>query len=226
MKIILFGATGMIGQGVLRECLLDPKITSVLSITRHASGQVDSKLHEILHSDFCDYSAIQRQLAGYEACFFCLGISSAGMKETDYSHITYDFTLAAARALVQASPAMTFVYVSGTGADSTELGPIMWARIKGKTENALAKLPFKATFMFRPGFIQPLHGIRSRTRLYRALYSVFGPLYPLLKRVAPKYITTTENVGKAMIRVAHDGAPKHLLENEDINWLCVQPKQS
>ncbi len=219
MKVILFGTTGMVGQGVLRECLLSPDVESVLSIVRSPGVQKHEKLTELVHKDFFDFSTIKGKLAGYDACFFCLGVSSAGMKEPDYHHITYDITMDAAKTLVSENPQMTFIYVSGTGTDSTEKGRIMWARVKGKTENDLMKLPFKASYMFRPGFIQPLHGIKSKTKLYQALYTVVAPFYPIYRPFFSKVITTTEQVGKAMIKVAKDGAPKQKLENPDINLL-------
>jgi uncharacterized protein YbjT (DUF2867 family) len=221
MKIILFGATGMVGQGALRECLLDPEVEKVLAVGRRATGQHHDKLREIVHNDFLDFSAIEDELAGYDACLFCLGVSSAGMSEPDYHRVTYDVTMAAASALVRRSPALTFVYVSGAQTDSTERGRVMWARVKGKTENALLRMPFPAAYMFRPGYIQPLHGIVSRTKLLRVLYAVAGPLYPVWKAVFPDYVTTTEQLGRAMIQVAKLGAPKRVLENRDINALGV-----
>jgi uncharacterized protein YbjT (DUF2867 family) len=219
MKVILFGATGMVGQGVLRECLLDTSVESVLAVGRSPSGQRHAKLREIMHDNFMDYSAIEPQLAGYEACFFCLGVSSVGMSEQRYRHLTYDITMAAAKAVSKLNPGMVFVYVTGRGTDSSEQGPLMWARVKGKTENDLLKLPFKAAYMFRPAGIQPLHGIRSRTAWVQALYVAAAPLLTLLNRVAPNYMTTTEQVGRAMIKVARDGYPRPVLESEDINRL-------
>ncbi|MGE5403889.1 MAG: NAD-dependent epimerase/dehydratase family protein [Candidatus Saccharibacteria bacterium] len=216
MKVIVFGATGMIGQGVLRECLLDESVESVLVIGRSETGQRHRKLREILHVDFLDFSALESELAGYDACFFCLGVSSSGMTEQEYRRITLDYTLAAARTLVKCSPGMTFVYISGAGTDSTERGRAMWARVKGETENALLKMPFKAAYMFRPGLIQPLHGAISRTELYRIVYAISKPLFPLLKRF-PKYVTTTEQLAKAMIKVAQQDFNKSILESEDIN---------
>jgi uncharacterized protein YbjT (DUF2867 family) len=216
MNVILFGATGMIGQGVLRECLLDRGVDRVLSIGRRASGATDAKLREIMQPDLADLSAVERELRGYDACFFCLGTSSAGMSEADYRRVTYDVTVGAARAIVKQSPALTFVYVSGTGTDSTEKGRTMWARVKGATENALFAMPFKAAYMFRPGYIQPMHGIKASGRGTRVMYAVLGPLYPVWKTLAPKSVTTTEEVGRAMLRVAREGAPKRLLENVDI----------
>jgi uncharacterized protein YbjT (DUF2867 family) len=219
MKVILFGATGMIGQGVLRECLLDPDVETVLAVGRVSTGQRHEKLREFVLSDPSNLATVESDLADCDACFFCLGVSSAGMKEADYRRITYDLTLTVARTLVRLNPAMTFVYVSGEGTDSTAKGRSMWARVKGETENALLTLPFKAAYMFRPGFIRPLHGIVSRTKLYRAIYAVLGPLYPVLKAVASSHMTTTEQVGLAMLVVAKRGAPTAVLENRDINAL-------
>ncbi|WP_213772346.1 epimerase [Bradyrhizobium sp. dw_78] len=217
MKVILFGATGMVGQGCLRECLLDPGIESVLAVGRGPTGQRNAKLREIRHDNFLDYSGIESDLAGYDACFFCLGVSSVGIDEARYRQVTHDITLAAATTLSRLNPGMVFVYVTGRGTDSTGQGSLMWARVKGETENDLLKLPFKAAYMFRPAAIQPLHGIRSRTAWYQAIYVAAAPLFGLLKRVAPKYVTTTERIGRAMIKVVRDGYPKPVLESEDIN---------
>lgn len=224
MKVILFGATGMVGQGVLRECLLAPDVEQVLAVGRAQTGQRHEKLRELLLKDFLDASS-ESALDGYDACFFCLGVSSAGMKEEDYRRVTYDLTLAAAQVLARTSPGMTFIYVSGAGTDSTEKGRSMWARVKGRTENALAAMPFRAVYLFRPGFIQPMHGIVSKTPLYRAIYKVFSPLYPVLKAVAPRYVTNTEAVGLAMLATAELGAPKKVLENDDINELARRYSQ-
>jgi len=218
MKVILFGATGMVGQGVLRECLRDDAVTQVLSIGRSATGQRDSKLSVIIRDDFSDYSDTEAQLAGYDACFFCLGVSSVGMDAERYRHLTYDITLAAAKVLARLNPQMIFVYVTGAGTDSSEQGRVMWARVKGKTENDLLKL-FRAAYMFRPAAIQPLHGVRSKTAWVQAIYVVTAPLLSWLSRIAPKYVTTTEQMGRAMIKVARDGYPKPILESEDINSL-------
>jgi uncharacterized protein YbjT (DUF2867 family) len=216
MKVVLFGATGMIGQGVLRECLLDPEVERVLAVGRSASGQKHEKLSDLVRPDLTSYGGAEAELSGYDACFFCLGVSSAGMSEADYQRVTFDLTLAAAEVLARLDPGMTFVYVSGAGTDSTEKGGSMWARVKGKTENALLALPFKAAYMFRPGFIQPLHGIKSRTALYRAVYALSTPLVPLVRAVAPGWVTTTEQLGRAMISVAKRGAPTRVLEVKDI----------
>src|SRR6202020_779806 len=216
MKVILFGATGMVGQGVLRECLLDPGIESVLAVGRSATGQSNAKLREIVHDNFLDFSAIESEFAGFDACFFCLGVSSVGMNEERYRHLTYDITLAAATTLSRLNPGMVFIYVTGRGTDSSEQGSLMWARVKGKTENDLLKLPFKAAYMFRPAGIQPLHGVRSRTAWVQAIYVTAAPLLSLFNRMAPKYMTTTEQVGRAMIKVVREGYPKAVLESEDI----------
>src|SRR3984885_10417769 len=219
MNVILFGATGLVGQGVLRECRLDPDVQQVLSIARPPSGPHHENLHELIHANFFDYSEVESQLTGLDACFFSLGVSSAGMDEAKYTHLTYDLTLSAATTLAKLNPQMTFIYVSGAGTDSSERGRSMWARIKGKSENDLLKLPFKAAYMFRPGAIQPMHGIRSKTKLYQAFYSILGPIMPLLKSTFPQYITTTEQLGRAMLRVAKNGFSKPILETKDVDSL-------
>ena len=219
MKVILFGATGMVGQGVLRECLLEPRVTEVLAVGRSPSGRHDPKLKELILPDMFQYREVAQQLKGYDACFFCLGISSAGMSEADYRHITYDLTLTAAHELVKLNPKMSFVYVSGQGTDSSERGRVMWARVKGATEKALLALPFKAAFMFRPGIIRPLHGIRSKTALYQAFYTIFRPLLGLMAWLSPDSLTSTEQMGRAMINAVQGGAPLRHLENKDINRL-------
>ena len=218
MNVVLFGATGMLGQGVLRECLLAPDVERVLSIGRHRTGLQAAKLHEIVHVDLRHYKAIEEQLHGYDACFFCLGVTSAGMKEPEYERITYGIASAAAEVLCRSNPGLTFVFVSGAGADSSERGRIMWARVKGKTENAILRLPC-TSYVFRPGVVVPAHGERSRTTAYRVLYSATKPLLPLLKRVWPNQILTTEQFGRAMLTVARQGAPKRVLESSDINAL-------
>ncbi len=208
MKVIIFGSTGMVGQGALRECLQDPEVTEVVAVVRAATGQVHPKLRELVHADFTDFSGVE--LDG-DACFWCLGVSSNGMSEADYTRITHDYTLAAAKVMVR--PTMTFVFVSGTGAQ----GNAMWARVKRRTEEALQAMPFRAVYVFRPGMIQPLHGIRSRTRLYNVLYPILYPVMLLVRLVSPKFVTTTERVGQAMLRVCREGFPKQVLENPDIN---------
>jgi uncharacterized protein YbjT (DUF2867 family) len=219
MNVLLFGATGMVGQGVSRECLLDPEVERVLAIGRTSCGQQHKKLRELLRKDLSDYSGVENELTGFDTCFFCLGVSSAGMTEEAYRRVTYDLTLAAAQTLVKLNPDMTFIYVSGAGTDSSEHGRTMWARVKGKTENDLLRLPFKAVYIFRPAAIQPLHGITSRTKLYRLFYLLFGWTLSALKPLFPKYITTTEQIGLAMLNVAKHGYAKHILENDDINSL-------
>jgi uncharacterized protein YbjT (DUF2867 family) len=219
LKVILFGATGMVGQGVLRECLVDAGIEQVLVIGRRATGQPHAKVREVLLADLLAVPTLGQTLDGYDACFYCLGVSAVGMTEAAYRRVTCDLTIVVARCLVERNPGMTFVYVSGTGTDGSERGRSMWARVKGATENAVSALPFRATYMFRPGYIQPMHGIRSNTAWYRAIYAVMGPLYPLLDHLFPRYITSTERVGRAMIAVARHGAPAHVLENREINEL-------
>lgn len=220
MKVILFGATGMVGQGVLRECLASPDVEGVLSVGRGETGQRHEKLREIVHRDMADFSPIEAEFAGHDACFFCLGVSSAGLSEADYTRVTYDIAAAAVRSLSKQSPGLTFVFVSGAGADSTEQGRTMWARVKGKAENMVLRAPFKASYVFRPALIRPLHGIRSKTALYNALYAVMGPVFPALKAMFPRHVTTTEMVGRAMLRVAKEGAKKRVLEQGDINDLA------
>ncbi len=215
MRVLLFGATGMVGQGVLRECLRDPGVEQVAAIGRSATGLQEPKLTEIAHADMTNFAAVEYQLRGFDACFFCLGVSSAGMKEPDYERITYGFTMAAAETLSRLNPGMAFIYVSGAGTDSTEKGRTMWARVKGRTENALLRMPLSA-YMFRPGVIQPLEGIRSKTPLYQALYTVAGPLLTLLHRLMPNVVLTTREIGQAMLNVARNGYSKHILEIRDI----------
>src|SRR6516164_8714372 len=213
MNVLLFGATGMVGQAVLRECLLDPDIQLVETIGRTATGVKNAKLREIVHRDLLDYGPVEAQLSGFDACLFCLGVASRGMPESDYHRLTYQLTLAAANTLVRLNPRMTFILVSGAGTDSSERGRMMWARVKGMTENALLRLPFKAAYMFRPGVVQPLHGVQSRTAAYRILYSLTAPLIPLLRRIFPNQILTTEEMGRAMLNAVRHGAPKRVLES-------------
>jgi uncharacterized protein YbjT (DUF2867 family) len=212
----------MVGQSVLRECLLDPDVNKVISIVRTPTTPTNAKLQELVLPDFTNYSAVEAELTGLDACFFCLGVASSGMSEADYTRITHDFTLTAATTLAKLNPSMTFVYVSGSGTDSTERGRIMWARIKGKTENDILKLPFKAAYMFRIGFVQPLHGIVSKTKSYRIFYQVLTPVLPLLRSLFPRQILTTEQVGQAMLLVAKNGFPKPVLESRDISSLFVR----
>jgi uncharacterized protein YbjT (DUF2867 family) len=221
MKVILFGATGMLGQAVLRECLLDPEVTRVLAIGRAPTGIEHEKLRDVVRAELSDLSDLGSEFADYDACFFCLGVSSVGMSETSYRAVTYDLTLAIARTLVANAKGMTFVYVSGAGTDSSERGRSMWARVKGQTENALLSLPFKAAYMFRPGYIQPRHAVRSRTTLYRMAYGVVGPLYPLLKLLFPRQVTTSDRIGQAMLAVVRHGAPQRVLQNNEIEQLLV-----
>jgi uncharacterized protein YbjT (DUF2867 family) len=216
MNVLIFGATGMVGQGVLRECLLAPDVERVTAVGRTPTGIQHAKLRDLLVPDLMDYRKFEADLRGFDACFFCLGVSSAGMNEARYARITYDLTLAAAEVLVRLNPQMTFVYVSGVGTDGTERGSVMWARVKGRTENALRRLPFKRVHLFRPGVIQPMHGASSKTRVYAVTYMLAGWLLPPLRALFPRRILTTESVGQAMLAVARRGAPQAVLEPGDI----------
>lgn len=218
MNVLLFGGSGMVGDGVLHECLADARVASVLAITRSPLAIVHPKLRELRRTDFYAFDDLSSELAAIDACFFCLGVSAVGMSEAQYRRQTYDITLAAAHALASAHPGATFCYVSGEGTDSSETARTMWARVKGATENALLALPLNA-YMFRPGFIRPRPGKASKTLVYRAFYAVLGPLYPVLQRVAPRHVTTVESVGRAMIAVAAGGYTRRVLETPDINAL-------
>jgi uncharacterized protein YbjT (DUF2867 family) len=216
VNVILFGATGMVGQGVLRECLLDDRVKSVIAVVRAPLGVTHRKLRCLVHPDFTDFSPLTGEFASADACFFCVGVTSAGTREDDYRRITHDYALAAARAL-PGSPSLTFVFVSAQGADSTEKGRLMWARVKGSTENELLAMPFH-TYVFRPAFVHAMHGATSRTPLYRWLYAGFSWLYPVLQRLAPNHVTTTENVGRAMLAMTRrGGAGERILHSPDIN---------
>jgi len=216
MNVVLFGATGMVGQGALRECLLDEGVHRVLAVGRAATGQRHEKLREVVVPDVADLSAVEGELVGFDACLFCLGVSSAGMSEADYTRLTVDLTLAVARTLLRLNPEMTFVFVSGTGTDGSERGRVMWARVKGKAENALLGMGFRAAYMFRPAAIVPMHGITSRTRWIRIANTVLKPVFPALKALLPSYVTTTEQLGRAMLKVAREGYPKTVIEARDI----------
>jgi len=212
IKAILFGATGMVGEGVLHKALDHEDVESVLVIGRRSCGVKHPKLTELIHSDFYDYSGIESRLTGRNACWFCLGVTSVGKTEAVYRRLTYDLTMQAARTLSRLNPAMTFCYVSGTGTDSTEKGRSMWARVKGKTENDLQALPFKAAYAFRPGFIKPYEGLKNSYGVSKAL----GRIYPILKAVFPKYVCTMEDLALAMILTVRDGYSSPILENPDI----------
>ena len=215
IKAIIFGATGMVGEGVLHQALNSPDVESVLIVSRKPSYMKHTKLKELIHNDFYNYSSIENQLAGYNACFFCLGVSSVGMKADDYYRVTYELTMKAAEALSRLNPDMTFCYVSGDGTDSTEQGKLRWARVKGKTENDLQKLPFKAVYLYRPGYIKPIPGLRHAYKIS----IVLGTIYPLLKTLFSKYVCTLEDLGNAMIITAKSGYSKSILSNEDITIL-------
>jgi hypothetical protein len=212
IKAIITGASGMVGEGVLHECLLNPNVEEVLVVGRRTCGVTHPKLKEILHSNFFDLSAVKEQLKGYSACYFCLGVSSVGMKEKDYHHFTYDLTMHMATILAEQNPGMIFCYVSGSGTDSSEHGKLMWARIKGQTENDLMRLPFKAAYMFRPGFMKPTKGLKNTIRIYKFITW----LYPILKSLFPTRLSTLREVGMAMINVTLKGYEKRVLEVKDI----------
>jgi uncharacterized protein YbjT (DUF2867 family) len=216
MNVLLFGATGMVGQGALRECLLDPGVTHVAMVGRRATGEHHEKLREIVVPEVAELSAVESELVGFDACLFCLGVSSAGMSEAEYTRLTVDLTLAVAGTLLRLNPGMTFVFVSGAGADGSERGRVMWARVKGKAENALLGMGFAAAYVFRPAAIIPLHGITSRTRWIRIATVVLRPAFPLMKALLPNQVTTTEQLGRAMLKVAREGYPKRVLESRDI----------
>jgi uncharacterized protein YbjT (DUF2867 family) len=217
MNVVLFGASGMVGRGVLIECLDDPDVRRVVSVGRRPTGVTHAKLTEVVHADFLDYTAIEPALRDADACFFCLGVSSVGMNESDYRHVTYDFTLAAARTLHRLNPKLVFIYVSGANTDSTEKGRSMWARVKGKTENDLLAL-FATAYMFRPGYIHPEKGAVSRTRWIRVAATVLRPVGFLLKQI-PGVGTSTDTVGRAMLAAVRSGAPSHVVEIREINTL-------
>ena len=216
MKIKLLWSTGMIGQGVLLECLKNPSIENILVINRQTCGITNPKLKELIHSDFYDLSALSNDLTGYDACLYCLGVSSVGMAEADYHKITYELTVYIAELLLKLNKNMSFSYISGANTDSSENGKTMWARVKGKTENALLALPFKHVYMLRPGFIEPLKGIKSKTPLYQFFYTIFKPLFFILRNFK-NIATNTEVLGKAMILVVQKGYKTKILESKDIN---------
>ncbi len=221
MKVILYGASGMVGQGVLLECLRDPEVTDVVAVARHPLGRSDPKLRELVLPNVGDLAGHAGELSGYDACFWCLGVSSVGMSEDAYRRVTYDLTLAAATSLAAWNPGMTFVYVSGAGTDDTERGGSMWARVKGATENALARLPFRSVYRFRPGVIQARHGVRSRTLGYRVAYAVLFPFLLIVRAVAPNSMTSTDRVGRAMIAVVRQQPAERVVGTRAINVLAA-----
>ena len=216
LRIILTGATGMVGEGVLIECLKSPLVESVLLVNRKPCLFIHPKLKEITHQDFFNLSPIENELSGYNTCLFCLGVSSVGMNEDDYTKVTYTLTMNFARTVSRLNPNMSFSYISGTGTDSSEKGRIMWARVKGKTENDLMKLPFKATYAFRPGMLKPTEGQKNTLKYYKYL----GWLYPVLKRIAPNTASSLQELGLAMINVSSKGSEKKIIEVKDIIQLA------
>jgi uncharacterized protein YbjT (DUF2867 family) len=224
MNVVIFGASGMVGQGVLLECLRETGVERVLVIGRSSTGRQHAKLREVLVKDLFDVASYAGELTGLDACFFCLGVSSAGMSEAGYRRLTYDLTVSIAQELAARNSVLCFVYVSGAGTDSTERGRTMWARVKGATENALLRMPFRSAFMFRPGLIQPLDGIRSKTRAYQIVLVLAAPVLPLLRRAFPKSISTTREIGQAMLAVARNGWSRPLLEPKDIHAAATQTR--
>jgi len=220
MKVIVTGTTGMVGRGVLLECLDHAEITEVLSISRRPTEIDHPKLKELIHQDFSEFASVAEQIKGYDACYACMGISSAGMKEEQYTRLTYDFTLSLAKELHGLNPEITFTYVSGAGTDSSEKGRSMWARVKGKTENDLLNLGFKQAFMFRPGGIIPLRGIQPSSKLYRVLINNLKWLLKLIKKIAPSAVVDTTQIGLAMINVTKKGYDKKVLKHRDIQILA------
>ena len=218
MKVLVFGASGMIGQGVMRECIRDPGVTSVVAVGRSPSGQHDAKVRDVIVPNLADISAFERDLTGFDAALFSTGVTALGLTEAQYTAITYDLTLSVARTLARLNPNIAFLYVSGQSTDSTEKGSVMWARVKGRTENALLALPIRS-YMMRPGAIIPKHGIKSRTGWYNLFYTLATPFYPLLERMATGSVTTTEKLGKAMIAIARTRPEQRIWETADINSL-------
>lgn len=216
MKAVVFGASGMVGQAVLRECIMDMSVDSVIAVTRSPMSLINPKFRNIVHADFLNFSPLAKQLKGVDVCFYCLGVASAGLSEAEYTKITCDYTLAAAKTLLKINPKISFVFISGMGADASEKGRVMWARVKGKTENELAKLKLRRLVVIRPAFIEPKDGIKSRTRLYRWLYILFWPVMPLIKLLAPNSVITTRSLGKLMIYLAREGSAKPVLESRDL----------
>jgi uncharacterized protein YbjT (DUF2867 family) len=215
MRILIFGATGMVGQGALRECLRDGRVTEILSLVRAPSGVSDPKLTEIILTDLTLIASQASRLGHFDACLYCVGVSALGMSEAQYTEVTHDLTMTIAKVLIRRNPAMTFIYVSGTG--TSRNSHQMWARVKARTEDELAAMKFKAVFDFRPGFIQPLHGVTSKTGWYTAQYLLTRPFAPLFVHLFPRLATTTERLGRAMLKVAAEGYSVRVLENIDIN---------
>lgn len=215
MKVLLFGVTGMVGQGVLRECLIDDRVTEIVSVIRSRSGKRDPKLSEIVLPDVTAIAQTGKRLSGFDACFFCLGVSSVGLSEKDYASVTFGLTLAVAAVLAPHNPDMTFICVTGAGTGRNRRN--MWARVKARTEDGLAAMPFKTAYFFRPAFIQLLHGVVSKTRWYITMCAALRPISPLLTSRFPAIATTTERLGKAMINVAAFGYSTRVLGSRAIN---------
>jgi uncharacterized protein YbjT (DUF2867 family) len=225
MRVIITGSTGMVGKGTLLEAIKSADVTDILVINRQAVGITHPKITEVIHGDFFNLELIRSQLKGYDACLFCLGVSSVGMKEDQYRKLTFDLTTGFAKVLLEENPGMTFCYISGKSTDSTESGTLMWARVKGETENTLLRMGFRRAYMFRPRFIQPFDGVKAKAGVVNVLYAVFRPFYFLMKRM-PGLVTNTRTLGRAMIHVAKDGYGKVVLENIDINEVGVDQNRN
>lgn len=219
MRVLIFGATGMVGQGVLRECLLDPDVELVQTIGRTATGESHPKLRDVVYQDLWNYSSIEDQLRGFDACFFCLGVASAGQTEEAYTRVTYGISVAAGEILSRLNPQMTFIFVSGAGADSSEKGSVMWTRVKGKAENALLRMPFKAVYVFRPGIIEPMFGAKSKTAAYRVFYTLAKPLMPVFHWMIPNQIMTTQQIGLAMLALTKKSSSQRIFGSKEIRAL-------
>ena len=226
MRVVIFGTSGMVGQGALRECLRDLEVQQVVSVVRAPTGATHEKLREIVHKDFLDFALIENELIGLNACLYCLGVTSTATKEEDYTRITYEFTVAAARTLLKLNPGISFVFVSATGADSTERGSTMWARVKGKTENTLLAMPFRSVYVFRPAMIQPLEGIKSKTASYRIIYGLIAPFSSAARHFWPNYISTTQELGKALLVAGKRGTEKRIVEAGQIRTLLESLSRS
>lgn len=222
MQVVIFGATGMVGQAALRACLDDPTIERIVLVVRTTVPDDDPRIHQVVHADFYDFSSLAGDFEGLDACLFCLGVTSAGKRESEYRRVTYDITIAAARVLAKVSPGMVFEYVSGQGTDSTERGRVMWARVKGATENALLAMPLRA-YAIRPGFIRPMRGVRTKTRFYAVAYQLLGWIYPVVLRVAPNLVITSEELGRAMLAIAAERPDERIFDTAAMKALLAAP---
>jgi nucleoside-diphosphate-sugar epimerase len=223
LKVVLFGATGMVGHAVLHECLQNPDVAEVVSVARRGKGSSHPKYRELLHDDLFDLRPVAEQLRGFDACFYTVGVSSAGMTEADYTRTTFELTKAVVDVLLPLNPGMAIVFVSGRSTDSSEQGPVMWARIKGRAENLLLGMPFGSVTIIRLAGLVPAPGGSSSTPLYRFFYGAASAILPVLHKLFPRFVTTPEILGRAFIRAAQGKAPKKILESPDIHALGSAP---